>query len=59
MTMGMHFKPDSARSYVGFHLPAGHLAALDRARIDMRLSRSQLMRQVVAAHLQRLQAPDE
>lgn len=54
--MGMHFNPDSARSYIGFHLPADQLAALDRARIELRLSRSQLMRQVVAAHLQRLQA---
>ena len=54
--MGMFFNPDSARSYIGFHLPADLLAALDKARIEMRLSRSQFMRQVVAAHLQRFQA---
>ncbi|MGY2902940.1 metal-responsive CopG/Arc/MetJ family transcriptional regulator [Bradyrhizobium sp. URHC0002] len=54
--MGMFFNPDSARSYIGFHLPANQLAALDRARIGLRLSRSQFMRQMVTAHLQRLQA---
>ncbi|WP_456626168.1 ribbon-helix-helix domain-containing protein [Bradyrhizobium sp. URHC0002] len=52
----MFFNPDSARSYIGFHLPANQLAALDRARIGLRLSRSQFMRQMVTAHLQRLQA---
>lgn len=51
----MHFNPDSARSFVGFHLPADQLAALDRARIELRLSRSQFMRQVVAAYLQQPQ----
>ena len=55
-TMGMHFNPDSSRSYVGFHLQADQLAALDKARIEMRLSRSEFMREVVSAHLQRLQA---
>lgn len=52
--MGMHFNPDSERSYVGFHLPADQLAALDKARTEMRLSRSEFMRQVVTAHLQQL-----
>jgi metal-responsive CopG/Arc/MetJ family transcriptional regulator len=54
--MGMHFNPDSARSYIGFHLPADQLAALDQARIELRLSRSQFMRQVVTAYLQQRQA---
>jgi hypothetical protein len=53
--MAMHFNPDSARSFVGFHLPADQLAALDNARIELRESRSQFMRRMVAAHLQRLQ----
>jgi hypothetical protein len=54
--MAMHFNPDTDRSYVGFHLPADQLAALDKARFEMRLSRSQFMRQAVKAHLQQLQA---
>jgi hypothetical protein len=53
--MGMHFNPDSARSYIGFHLPADQLAALDKARIEMRLSRSEFMRGVLTAYLHRLQ----
>lgn len=52
----MHFDPDNARSYVGFNLPADQLAALDRARIELRLSRSQFMREAVTAHLRRLGA---
>jgi hypothetical protein len=48
----MHFNPDSARAYIGFHLQPDQLAALDRARIELRLSRSQFMRRMVAAHLQ-------
>jgi hypothetical protein len=54
--MAMHFNPDRTRSFVGFHLPADQLAALDSARIELRESRSQFMRRVVAAHLQQLQA---
>jgi Ribbon-helix-helix protein, copG family len=54
--MGMHFNPDCTRSYIGFYLPADQLAALDRARIELRLSRSQFMRQVVSMHLQQLLA---
>jgi metal-responsive CopG/Arc/MetJ family transcriptional regulator len=54
--MGMHFNPDSARSYIGFHLPADQLAALDRARIELRLSRSQFMRQMVNTYLERPRA---
>ncbi|UPK12190.1 ribbon-helix-helix protein, CopG family [Bradyrhizobium sp. 155] len=54
--MGMHFNPDSARSYIGFHLPADQLAALDRERVELRLSRSQFMRLIVSVHLQRHQA---
>ncbi|UQR64294.1 ribbon-helix-helix domain-containing protein [Bradyrhizobium sp. C-145] len=52
----MHFNPDNVRSYVGFQLPADKLAALDQARIEMRLSRSQFMREAVAAYLQQRQA---
>jgi metal-responsive CopG/Arc/MetJ family transcriptional regulator len=48
----MHFDPDNARSYVGFNLPADQLAALDQARIELRLSRSQFLRQAVTAYLQ-------
>lgn len=51
----MLFNPDSARSYIGFHLPADQLAALDQARIQLRLSRSEFMRQVVTSHLQQRQ----
>jgi metal-responsive CopG/Arc/MetJ family transcriptional regulator len=51
----MHFDPDNARSYVGFNLPADQLAALDQARLESRLSRSQLMRQALAAYLQQRQ----
>lgn len=29
--MGMHFNPDTVRSYIGFHLPADQLVALDQA----------------------------
>ncbi|MGO4712538.1 CopG family transcriptional regulator [Bradyrhizobium sp. 2TAF24] len=52
----MHFHPDNARSYVGFNLPADQLAALDQARIELRLSRSEFMRQAVTVHLRQLQA---
>lgn len=53
----MHFDPDNARSYVGFNLPSDQLAALDRTRVELRLSRSQFLRQVLAAYLkQHLQA---
>lgn len=54
--MAMHFNPDRDRHYVGFHLPADQLAALDQVRIELRLSRSQFVRQAVAAHVQQLQA---
>ena len=54
--MGVLFNPDCVRSYVGVHSPADLLAALDRARVVLRLSRSQFMRHVVSAHLQWLQA---
>lgn len=54
--MAMHFNPDRDRNYVGFHLPADQLGALDQARIELRLSRSQFMRQAVTAHLQQLEA---
>ncbi|MHC2841714.1 MULTISPECIES: ribbon-helix-helix domain-containing protein [Bradyrhizobium] len=53
----MHFDPDNARSYVGFNLPSDQLAALDRTRVELRLSRSQFLRQALAAYLkQHLQA---
>ena len=55
-TMAMHFNPDRDRNYVGFHLPADQLAALDQARVELRLSRSQVMRQVVTAYLKQRQA---
>lgn len=54
--MAVHFNPDSIKNYVGFYLPADQLAALDQARIELRLSRSQFMREAVTAHLQQLQA---
>lgn len=52
----MHFDPDNARSYIGFVLPPAHLAALDQARIELRLSRSEFVRQAVTAHLRQLEA---
>ncbi|MCS3476265.1 metal-responsive CopG/Arc/MetJ family transcriptional regulator [Bradyrhizobium elkanii] len=54
--MAMHFNPDRDRNYVGFHLPPEQLAALDQVRIELRLSRSQFMRQVVSAYLKQRQA---
>lgn len=48
----MHFNPDNARSYIGFVLPADQLAALDQARLELRLSRSEFVRRAVAAQLQ-------
>lgn len=55
-TMAMHFNPDRNRNYVGFHLPPDQLSELDQVRIELRLSRSEFMRQVVTAHLRQLQA---
>ncbi|WP_461357518.1 ribbon-helix-helix domain-containing protein [Bradyrhizobium sp. USDA 4454] len=55
----MLFNPDARRSYIGFHLPLDQLAALENARIELRLSRSEFMRQVVAAHLQQLHTAAE
>ncbi|WP_430649514.1 ribbon-helix-helix protein, CopG family [Bradyrhizobium ottawaense] len=52
----MHFNPDRNRNYVGFHLPPVQLSELDQVRIKLRLSRSELMRQVLTAHLRQLQA---
>lgn len=54
--MRMHYDPHNPRNYVGFVLPPDQLAALDHARIELRLSRSEFMRQAVTAHLQQLQA---
>ncbi|WP_426616036.1 ribbon-helix-helix protein, CopG family [Bradyrhizobium sp. McL0616] len=51
----MLFNPDRTQGFVGFHLPPDQLARLDQVRIELRLSRSELMRQVITAHLQRLQ----
>lgn len=50
----MHFNPDNGRSYVGFVMPADQLAALDEARIELRLSRSEFVRRAVAAQLRQL-----
>ncbi|WP_316181403.1 MULTISPECIES: ribbon-helix-helix domain-containing protein [unclassified Bradyrhizobium] len=50
----MHFNPDRDKNYIGFHLPADQLEALDRARIKLRLSRSQFMREAVTARLLQL-----
>ena len=52
----LFYNPDTNRHYVGFNLPADQLAALDEARTELRLSRSEFMRRAVATHLQRLQA---
>lgn len=56
--MAMHFNPGRDRYYVGFHLPADQLAALDQGRIKMRLSRSEFMRQAVTAYLQQRPAAE-
>lgn len=48
----MHFDPSNARGYVGFIMPLDQLAELDQARTELRLSRSQFLRQAVAAYLQ-------
>ncbi|MBC9877729.1 CopG family transcriptional regulator [Bradyrhizobium sp. INPA01-394B] len=47
----MHFNPDTARGYVGFVMPVDLLAELDQVRTELRLSRSQFMRQAVSAYL--------
>lgn len=47
----MHFNPDAARGYVGFVMPLDQLAELDQVRTELRLSRSQFLRQAVAAYL--------
>lgn len=54
--MPMHFNPDRKRNYVGFHLPPDQLSELDQVRIELRLSRSEYMREVIKAHLQQRQA---
>ncbi|MFK4537296.1 metal-responsive CopG/Arc/MetJ family transcriptional regulator [Bradyrhizobium ottawaense] len=54
--MAMHFNPDHSRNYIGFHLPPEQLSELDQVRIELRLTRSEFMRQVVTAHLRQLQA---
>ncbi|MGY3369918.1 metal-responsive CopG/Arc/MetJ family transcriptional regulator [Bradyrhizobium sp. GM2.4] len=57
--MRMHYDPQNPRSYIGFVLPAAQLAALDRARTDLRLSRSQFLRQAVTAYLRERRPPAE
>lgn len=52
----MHYDPQNPRSYVGFNLPSDQLAVLDRTRIELRLSRSQFLRQAVTAYLQQHRA---
>lgn len=54
--MRMHYDPRNPRKYVGFVLLPDQLAALDHACTELRLSRSEFMRQAVTAHLQQLQA---
>ena len=52
----LHFDPDNARSYVGFVMPSDQLAALDEARISSRQSRSEFLRQALAAYLRQRQS---
>jgi hypothetical protein len=52
----LFYNPDTKRPYVGLRLPTQQLAALDAARIELRLSRSEFTRRAIAAHLERLQA---
>ncbi|MBR0879343.1 ribbon-helix-helix protein, CopG family [Bradyrhizobium liaoningense] len=50
------YDPDTARPYVGLRLSAHQLGALDEARLNLRQSRSEFVRQAIDDRLQRLQA---
>jgi len=56
MSNRLFYDPNTERPYVGVRLPAQQLADLDRARIELRLSRSEFLRRAIAAQLQRLRA---
>jgi len=56
MSDRLFYNPNTRRPYVGLRLPAEQLAALDKARLSLRQSRSEFTRQAIAEHLQRLQA---
>lgn len=49
------YDPNTARPYVGVRLPTDQLADVDRARLNLRLSRSEFVRRAIAAHLRELQ----
>lgn len=52
----LFYDPNTERPYIGLRLPAQQLADLDRARIDLRLSRSEFLRRAITAQLQQLRA---
>ncbi|MCK1489742.1 ribbon-helix-helix protein, CopG family [Bradyrhizobium sp. 180] len=56
MSTRLFYDPDTARPYVGFKLSAHQLGALDEARLNLRQSRSEFVRQAIEERLQRLQA---
>lgn len=51
MPMRMFYHPEPKRSYVGFNLDPKQLRALDKARLAVRLSRSEFLRQMLSNHL--------
>ena len=56
-TARMSYDPTNVaeRPFIGFNLPADQLQALDRARLDLRLSRSEFSRRAIDAYLRQLQ----
>ncbi|MBR1366356.1 ribbon-helix-helix protein, CopG family [Bradyrhizobium ottawaense] len=56
MSNRLFYDPNTERPYIGVRLPAQQLADLDRARLDLRLSRSEFLRRAIAAQLQQLRA---
>ncbi|MBR0993974.1 ribbon-helix-helix protein, CopG family [Bradyrhizobium japonicum] len=56
MSYRLFYDPNTERPYIGVRLPVQQLADLDRARIDLRLSRSEFLRRAIAAQLQQLHA---
>ncbi|MFX4883807.1 CopG family transcriptional regulator, partial [Acinetobacter baumannii] len=57
--MRMQYDSQNPRSYIGFVLPADQLAAVDQTRTELRLSRSQFLRQAVTAYLEQQHRPAE
>ncbi|MEH2510171.1 hypothetical protein V1291_001525 [Nitrobacteraceae bacterium AZCC 1564] len=55
MSSHFHYDPSIQNPFLGIRMPVEQLAALDAARLKMRLNRSEFVRRSIAIYLEQLQ----